>query len=140
MTDKRISDAIEQVINENTFAPAALKAMQVELDKVRALEADKERHLEKIKVLEDDNRRVEQLKDAAIKRAEQAQDLANANAEDRVALAAAKATAETYAKCFELVFRNAQINRSVTSSVPVGDSSGYVSPYVMREDIAEEQK
>lgn len=140
--DKRISDTIQQVINEGTFTPDALKQFQEALEQAKAVE-------EKLTLVrgerddyqaqcEDQRKEIMRLEAAneAIEERERA--IHNREVEchkAEILNAAFEARAQTFSECFNKVFGNVQMHRRIHGDVPRTEGANqYVSTHRFSKD------
>lgn len=121
--DERIAEAIQSVIDEGTFTPAALKRMNATLERVKTLENKSAQDEREIRDLRNQIIRLEREAIATKKEIERyearEQTIKQAEA-DQAKLerekAVAQARADTFSTCFSTVFRNTEIRRKVFSN------------------------
>lgn len=147
MTETTLTDMLEEEIRKGTFTADALAQFQEISERAKALEIQCENQAHAVEALTSTLRERENERDRAIDALRTAEDMAKKNAESDVNLARAEAKSHAIEHCFELVFRNAQVHRSVTSSVPVtetrydgGGTYSHTCQHATTEEITEEQK
>ena len=145
--DNRISQAIQDVINEGTFTPGALEQFKIALNKAVEVENELAATRGELDAMMNRTAKAETLID---KMREEAQlrftreaDLEKREAachEAEIKNAADNARAETFDKCFNKVFGNVEIHRAVTGSKPVVQGGGNgCSSYASREGYDESE-
>ena len=110
-----LQDMLDEEIRKGTFTQDALAQFQKISQKAGELQRELTRRLDDTRRSERELETCNALKDQAVVALAEAQKIADAKAADSVALARAEARADTYAECFRLVFRNAEISRAVTT-------------------------
>lgn len=123
---EKLSSLIAEMVDGGTFTKDALKRMQDALANAKALEKTVEQKSEELKGLREVN--VKQGAEIATLKATEAAMVAREKAvSDREKIigtleqnaAVARAESTVYSRCFDTVFRNFTINKSMMKSVPI---------------------
>jgi hypothetical protein len=122
-----VQDAINKVINEQTFTGAALKQINEALMHAENVEKRLANSEAKVSLRELELITLHSQHAAETKRADMAEDMAQSIARAEARALVAEAKAATLESCFALVFRNQQVHKSTTSSVPLAmnDPGGF---------------
>ena len=154
MSDK-LQSLIDEMVAEKTFSGEAIQRV-AELQKAASdMSAEIKQLLERIdykeELINDKDQEISRLKskiNGLETRIEKANERAQKGDEAVVDMKVAQAESRIYNQCFDKVFRNQQIHRQVTSSVPVnehwvdgnGGSFNNVGYHQQTEQIVEETK
>ena len=151
----QLNAIIEQMVDDKVFKGEAIT-------RIADIQKEGERMAKRIEILEeslekekakhgDTKTEVNRAKAGMEQRDETIKDLRERVqdiVQSRQDTAVAQAESAVYGKCFELVFRNQQVHRQVSSSVPVaelydngcGGQNTVTTPYKQTEEITEEVK
>lgn len=118
MADKAtITELMDQAIREGTFTTEALDQFKVVRERAEMVQRENKTMGKELS----DSRAARDELERHVRTAEEgrktAEELASRNAEMKIRLAAAEATASTLRECFSLVFRNETVHRNVTEPV-----------------------